>query len=1062
MRKIITMLVYSVALALNAAWAQETSGLVGTVTDQSGAVVAGAEITVTNLGTGLTRTVKTASTGDYAAPSLPVGTYKITAEMAGFKLGVASDVKLDVQHAARVDFSLQVGEVTQQVNITSVAPLLQTHDSQVGSLIENRRILDLPLNGRNFTQLNLLVPGVVEGSPGDYVETYSLGPRNSGVSFSVDGQNANYNEYLLDGVPIKEVQHEGPAISPTVDAIEEFRVQTSNYDAQLGSEAGGQINLVTKSGTNRFHGSAYDFVRNDKFDARNFFANRLPELRRNQFGGTMGGPIRKDNTFAFGSYEGTRIRKGYTQLGLVPGAAERSGDFSDLLPQGIQIIDPLTGQPFDGNRIPQGRLSSYATQLLQKYVPLPDNPANPVLNWISTDPNKVGVDQGLGRIDHRFSQNDVLYGRFVVEDVGNVSPKLFPTDSFVQESRGLNIALSETHTFASNKVNEFKMAYNRHRQREVVGRAFTENVGNELGLQGICEAPACWGIPDNYVGPFLDFGEHGQGQTVSGPRSWENEMYYFDEAFYWTKGSHVIRFGMWVNRHRDTFPEAIFPRGLFGYDGRFTSPDGSPNSYTALADYLLGLPRSSLASIDIFDANLRNTELYPWFQDDWRITRSLTLNLGLSWYWFGRPQSKRDVISNIDFAANPIQLVTAKDHAQFGFPRSLMDNDNNNFAPRVGFAWAPERLKRLVVRGGYGMFYQRDAVNNFGDLAVNPPFVREMNYILEPSAVPTFNIDTIFTQAQPFPLVFYAMARARRDAYIQGWNLTAQYQPSTNTVITLGYVGNKDTKLPTWIAGYDVNEALPGPGSVQSRRPYSNFGTLNYFDDSLASNYHSLQAEVRRQFSNGLSLLGAYTWSKCLDNEGFQDPRYRNLKGLSGIDARQRFVLSYIYELPFGPGKPFASRVSGPTKQLIAGWQVNGITTFASGQPATAYMPGDWANVGGSAYPDLIANPNLSGSQRTPTHYFNTAAFIAPPPGSFGTAGRNIIIGPGINNFDFAVMKMFPIREQTHLEFRAEFFNICNHANFIWLDTTFASPTFGVVTGARDPRDIQFGLKLVF
>jgi hypothetical protein len=866
MSRILVGLVVCLGLSLTAALAQEASSVVGTVTDQSGAVVADAKVTAANVGTGLSRTVTTSSTGDYVIPNLPVGTYKVTAEKSGFKLGVASDVHLDVQRAARVDFALELGQVTQQVNVTSVAPMLQTHDSQVGTLVENRRIDDLPLNGRNFTQLNLLVPGVVEGVPGDYVETYSLGTRGSGVSFAVNGQSANYDEYLLDGVPIKEVQHEGPGLSPSVDAIQEFRVQTSNYDAQFGTEAGGQINLVTKSGTNQFHGSPYEFLRNDAMDARNFFdySPKKAELRRNQYGGTVGGPVKKDSTFFFLSYEGTRIRKGSVQEGLVPTADERSGNFSDLLPQGIQPLNPLNGQPFTGDQIPPGMLSSYATQILQKFVPLPNNPSNPVFNWISNDANRIGVDQGLARLDHRFSQSDILYGRFILEDVRNTSPKLFPTDSFVQDSRGQNLMLGYSHTFSSNKVNEFKMAYNRHRENEVVGQAFKENVGQELGLQGICDDPACWGIPDNYVGPFLDFGEHGLGQTVSGPRGWLNEIFHFSDAFYWTKGNHLIRFGMELDRNHDNFPEAIFPRGLFSYDGRFTSPDGSPNSSTALADFLLGLPRSSEASIDIFSPYFRNTALYPWFQDDWRVTRSLTLNLGISCWWFGRPQSKNNTIATLDFAVSPAQIVTAQDASQFGFPRALTFNDNNNVSPRVGFAWSPENHKRFVLRGGYGIFYQRASANNWIDIAINPPFVNQTNYILEPSAQLPGQLRRLQLPLAP----------------------GGSPPPILRRVVAPGRLHVVEMPRHRWVAAY------PGPrrqGSVQHRRPAALCGQL-----PLRTSLRAGQAPCQRRERSG------QTTGRRMATE-----RHHHL--------RQRPAVGRVYA--GGLGQCGRQRVPGPDRQ---------------------------------------------------------------------------------------------------------------------------------------------------
>jgi len=1054
--------------------AQEMGGVVGTVSDQKGAVMSGAKITVTNAFTGQSRIVMSSASGDYSVPDLPVGVYQVTAEQTGFKRAMAQGVKVDVQRTVRVNFTLPVGEVTQEVVVTSAAPLLQTEDAQIGTLVENKRVEELPLNGRNFTQLALLVPGTTQGVTGSYTATYGLGPRGTGVAFSVNGQQSSYNQFLVDGVPAKENQHESNSISPSVDIIQEFRVQTSNFSAEFGTEAGAQINLVTKSGTNEFHGSAWEFLRNDKFDGSNFFSGGVkPELRQNQFGGTLGGPIRKNKTFFFGSYEGTRIRRGDTQTALLPDAQERNGDFSDLLPA-VQIINPLNGQPFTDNKIPTSMQSLISTTILQKYVPLPNiNPLADGSNYISNDSDKINVYQAMGRVDHHFSSADSVFGRYLIEDVTNISPKFFPTDFFQQKSRGQNAEISYDHIFSGTKLNELKVAYNRFRQNETVGNAFRNNVVGDLGIQGLCELPACWGVPQMVVGPFAasegGFGEHGLGQVVSGPRGWRAEVFHFSDVFSYVHGAHTLKFGTTVERHHDTFPEIIFPRGIFSFDGRFTGPGGAPNNSTALADYLLGLPENSLASINEFDPHFENTDLYPWIQDDWRVTPTLTLNLGLRYEWSGRPISQNNTISNIDFSNGQATLLTAMNHSQFGYPRSLVDNDNNNFAPRFGFAWSPSGHARYVLRGGYGWFYQRETSNSWEDLSINPPFINQTSFNLIPSQVTNFDLHNPFALAPPIPLLNFAMQKNWRDGYVQEWNLDQQYSITPNLVFDIAYVGNKGTRLPDAVP---INQAVPGPNpDPQTRRPYQNFGSITFRDSEGWANYHSLQTRLERRFSSGLSFLAAYTYSKVLNDQSLYEldsgvQNVNNLaaeKGPADQDVRHRFILSYLYDLPFGHGKRFGSSASGAVQQIIGGWQVNGITLFQAGQPVTALMGFDNANVGdGTARPNQVGNPNLSRGDRSPTHWFDVNAFVAAPAGTFGNAGRNDIVGPGINKFDFSVMKTFLITEQKRLEFRTEIFNLANHTNFLTVGTVINTPSFGQLTSAADPREIQFALKFLF
>ncbi len=973
-------------------------------------------------------------------------------EKDGFKFGVVSGLHLDVQVVSRVNFTLELGAMSEQVSVTAETPMLQTTGSQVGTVVDNKRLVELPLNGRNFTQLALLVPGTVQ-SNGDYVATYSLATRGTGVSFITNGQSSNDNQYLLDGVPVKEVQHEGPAFSPSIESLQEFQVQTSNYGLEFSGEGGAQLNMVSKTGTNAFHGAVFEFLRNDKSDARNFFAPSKPPLRRNQFGGTFGGPIQKDKTFFFGSFEGQRIRKGYTQTGLVPDSKTREGDFSDLLGKGFIITDPLTGQPFPGNVIPKQRLSPVTKTVLDKYVPLPNNLGNPAFNWVSIDSNKINSEQYIARVDHRLGDNDQIYTRYLQENVGNISPKFFPTDSFQVGSRGLNAMVGYTHSFGGTMVNEFKVAYNRHTQNEVVGRAFKENVVGLLGLQGLGQDPASWGIPDLSVTGYSNFGEHGQGQVVSGPRRWRNELFHFNELFIWIKGSHNVKLGMQYNRNRDTFPEAIYPRGLYGFDGRFTNPAGTPNANSSLADYLLGLPRTQTSSIDIFNPHFTNSTYYPFIEDTWKVSRNLTLNFGLSYWNFGRPVSRDNSISNIDFSTAPLpQLVTARDAEQKGFPRGLIDPDNNNFAPKFHFAWVPFGMSKVVLRGGYGLIYQRSTINYWIDLAINPPFVRQQTQILEPAAVASYNMQTAFLNVAPIPLLTFAQQRNWVDGYVQQWNFTTQFQPKSNIVATIGYVGNKGTKLPFQ---YDVNMAMPGLGTVQSRRPYQDFGTINYLGTGVTSTYNSLQATFEKRFSAGFSFLGSYTWSKCLDTSGFQDPRYVHEPGRCSLDIGQSLVMSYIYELPFSSRQPVV-------KAIVRGWQLNGITTFRGGTAFSVMAPGDWANVGGSARANVIGDWQLSNSERTPLRWFRTEAFTTPLPGQFGNAGRNILTGPGFSNFDVGLQRNFPFGETRNLMVRVAAFNVFNHANFNNPGGTVTSASYGRIGSAGEPRDLDFGVRYTF
>jgi hypothetical protein len=810
-------------------------------------------------------------------------------------------------------------------------------------------------------------------------------------------------------------------------------------------------------------------LRNDRLDANNFFNNRTgtarPAFRRNQWGAAAGGPILipgvyngKNKTFIFGAYEGTALRKGITQLQTVPTADQRNGIFTGV------VSDPNTNfTPFPSNTIPAAQRNRITTAILDKYVPLPNRAGT--FNWVSTDPQKNDIYQFNTKVDHRFSDKDQIFGHYLIEDTAFGYPKLFPTDDASQKLRGQNALIAWTHLIGARTVNESRVGFTRFIQNELQGRAGKVNVVRELGMQGLCEFPSCWGIPQIAVTGFAQFGEHG-GQAVSGPRAWRNEAFQFQDSFYHTTGAHNLKTGFVFRRHRDNFPEAIYPRGSYTFNGFLT---GQP-----FGDYLLGYPRNTLTSIDIFSPHFRNTTLEPWFQDDWRVTSEFTLNLGLRYEWAGRPVSKDGTISSVIYDSKGARLITGKDPQ--GFPRALAYNDNNNFAPRIGFAYSPRILKgRTVIRSAYGIFYQREAANTWVDLAINAPFISQTNINIDttptsPYYFGKYDLSRPTALAPPIPLLVFAVQTNWRDGMVHQWNFNIQQSVGFGTVLQLTYVGNRGLRLP-W-ATLD-NQPTPGPGPVDSRRPYTNFGQINGLGSGGDSYYQGLQVQAEKRFSSGVQYILGYTYGKCIstsdstfvgESTSIQNGRdFHQQRGLCTQHFQQRFTGSFVMDLPFGRGRKFGSTMPRSADLALGGWQLNAIYTARTGSPFTVTQPGDAPNVGdGSARPNGVGNPNEV-SNRNIDLAFNTAAFAQAPAFTWGTAGRNTVIGPGINNWDFSIFKNFLFKERMRLQYRAEFFNGFNRAEFNFPGAAFGTAQFGRISGTtRDPRDIQMSLKFLF
>jgi hypothetical protein len=1095
------VLALSLSLCPVAGLAQvSSSGLTGTVTDPSGLPVAAAHVTVKSEVTGIIRTAVTDHAGGYVFSDLTPGVYEVTAEGSGFKKTVVSGTRLFVGQVATLGFNLELGPVTQSVSVIAEAPLIQDSSSQVGTVIETKLLTELPLNGRNFLQLNLLSPGVTRSKNGNTFDSLQIDP--TAASFNVNGQKGDYNLYLLDGIPFKEYEGGTNTFSPSVDAVQEFQVATSNYSAAFGSEAGAQVNLVTRSGSNQVHGGLYEFLRNSDLDARNFFASTqgAPPFRRNQFGGTLGGPVfvpklydGREKTFLFFGYEGFRERKTFPLLGNFPTPAQLDGDLSSLTAPGKTVIDPTSGASFPNNRIPQARMPSTLLPFLKSgigngpWLPVP-NASTPGFDYYRDDSQGFDSDQYIARIDQKLGAGTLLYGHFVRYNGSKRNVNLNPNWHLdqVQDAQSASGHLSQVLT--PRLLMEVSAGYSSFSHGDVQSTAFKNDISNQtLQLRGVSTIPQSWGAPAWSVTGFSALGEY-----LYGARRWPLSLVEVRPAFTYSNGPHNLKFGIDILHNFDNFQEVFRANGSWNFDGSFTGQ--------ALGDFLLGLPASVNTSPDGFSPEFRYSGFSPYFQDDWRVTSNLTLNLGLRYEWHGVPASSNHTLANIYFppGGNSPMLVVSDNvkpinflgeqqtlwngvaymtASQLHLPQSLEFNDNINLAPRFGFAWRIPGTHSTVLRGGYGVFYQRDTIDKWVEAAINPPFVRSVNTVLDKTNFQSFDWFEPAKGASASVVQLFGNGINYRDAMIQSWNGTLE-RTVRGILVSAAYVGNKGQHLPSLAL---PNQSRPGPGSFVSRKPWPEWGTLYAAGYDGNSTYHSGQLKAQKAFTRGFSFLAGYTWSKAIDDTGgtlvgeadrggaFQDSNNRRAeKGLAGQDIRHRFVLSSVYELPFGKGRAWLHQ-GGMTGLFLGGWQINGIVAAQTGSPFTVTQSFNGANTdSGQRRPDVIGNPNISGGGSV-TRWFDTSAFrenrpadLVNGPFRFGNVGRHIVVGPGLANLDFAAYKEFQVAERCRLQFRGELFNILNHPSFGNPGATLGTPQFGVISSAGDPRDIQFGLKLTY
>lgn len=1063
-------------LALAAvAFSQSTATILGRVTDSSGSIIVGATVTAHNNSTGIQRSTVTTTSGDFELTNLPItGQYTLTVSKQGFQSNQISGIVLQVDQQARFDAVLQVGAVSQTVVVRGQPPIVNTESGSVGTVVTNRAIVTLPINGRNFTSLATLTPGAISGG------------NNSNTGFptiSVGGGRASKTEILLDGISDQDQLYDGVEFTPSVDAVHEFKVQANAFSAEYG-RGDAIINVTTKSGTNEFHGDLFEFLRNSALDARNFFTvGRKSQLEQNQFGGTLGGPIQRNNTFFFISYQGTRIRQGQSQNHLTPTQAERNGDLSSL---GITVKDPLTGIPYTGNVIPSSQIDPTTAYFLQ-FMPLPNTSQG---TFYYSAPFTSNTDQGMLRIDHHFGDADSLFGRYSINNLNQYNPGAFPKSGGTTRSiRVQDSVLDETHIFGPTLLNDLRLGYERMSSL-ILPQGLGTNYTVQSGIQGFNETTANFpGFPNISAGEFGTLVSGNAFQPLVNPEN----MYEIVDSVTWVKGPHTIKFGADLRRDFFTSTNAAFSRGSFSFSGQYTG--------TGLGDFLTGYPVSAARDFprNIFGETVNNYHFYA--QDDWKVNSHLTLNLGLRYEFNPQPQYFQNQASWFDPVTGQIavslyhgqpnlvtQQVARFAYAQFqqyfvtpsqvGLPNNLLVNQYDNWAPRLGFAFRPFNNNKTVVRGGGGIFYLLESGNNtVSQPILNLPFIVDENKS-QPTVngFPTEQIQNFF---QPFSVnsqfntpLANSFNPNNRTPRLYEWNVAVQRALTPNLALDVAYVGSKGTYLEQFLP-FNIPPISPNDNRpVQQRVPFPAFAVDGSFlSDGGNSSYNSLQVKLEKRFSHGLSFLVSYVYGKTIDQGGGQysfsgDPNnLRTERGPADYDMQQRAVVSFEYELPFGRGRTFMSSAPKAVDLILGGWQLGGIVTAQSGLPFTPLLgSADPANVN-RAYgyrPDVIGSPALANPSIQ--EWFNVNAFAVPAKYTIGNAGRNILRGPGLQNWDLAVLKDFHFTETRYLEFRGEFFNAFNHVNFSNPNPNIDDPVHGgqITSTSTDPRILQFALKLYF
>jgi hypothetical protein len=1061
-------------------WAQALSGtIVGTVTDQAGAVAPGAQVTLVNEGTRFRRLTTTNAAGQYVAYSIPTGDYTLTVELAGFQKLVRTGVQLTAADTLTVDLQLRVGNVQETVEVAAEAPLLQSQTATVSHLIDNERLVEMPLNGRTFTSLVLLAPGAHAGSSGN-LDTSPYGMRG-GTNVSVNGSSAQNNSYLIDGMVNRNLWLSTLIMVPTIDSIQEFRVMTSNYSAEYGAAAGAVTVVQTRSGTNNWRGSLYEFLRNDKLDANTFFNNRLgapkPAFRRNEFGGTFGGPIRRDRTFFFTDYQGIRIRQPRTLISSIPTLPQRAmvatGDFSEL---GTTVYDPDTLQggvrsPFAGNRIPASRLDPAGVKLFG-LLPTPTSSAA-TRNFVFNPTLAQRTDQFDVRLDQNIGSSDRLFFKYSYDDTDLTTPGVLPSPSnagvpigpylsadgvspaIVVPLKNQSATLNFTKVVSPTIVNETRIGVVRWNQN-ILPQGNPFNTADALGIRGININDKSGGLP-----AFTITGFQLLGDNSTYPENSQTTSFQYEDILTVVRGSHTLKFGGMFVRHRFNGYSAFPTRGQYTFNGQFTRQIGTTTSQTALADFALGVPNGVTRNVLSGGGfGMRYWNLSGFADDAWRVTNRFTVNFGARYELYAPPYDVHDHWSNFNVVTGRLLLA-----GQDGNSRRLRNLDMNNLAPRLGLAWQLTGDGRTVLRAGFGGSFV-EAGQGGGQLYKNLPFFFSQVISTDQNGRPPLRI----SDGLPAPVPPTDLSSGNPNAWdfdlkstnAMQWSAGLQREILPDLLVEASYVGTRTLGL---IANVNINQSFPGAGAQPPRRPLfavnPQVTNVTYRTNYGGAKYHSLQTRVERRLRHGLAAALSYTWSKYMANAGNingggngppQDARcYRCEWGPAPDDRRHVLVLNHVWELPF----------RGP---FFGHWNLSGIWSFSTGEHFTPGLAAAVSNSagGGGDRPNRLRDGNLPNDQRTIDRWFDLAAFGTPPQFNFGNAGRGFLEAPGNFNVDLGVHRNFPLGERLRLSFRWELFNAFNRANFGAPNAAIGSAVAGQISGTAPARIMQMALKLNF
>ena len=1070
-------------LVAGAALAQTSGGVFrGEVRDASSAIIPQAKISIRSNDNGTEAIAESNGEGLYLTPTLIPGSYVLTATKPGFKTEIFGPVTLQVNNTVRVDFALDLGAVSDSIQVLATAVQLVSLDSsEVSQVIGSKQVSEIPLNGRNWQQLIALSAGVNPGAPGE---------TGSPNSVNVNGQRAKANLYLVDGISTtSSAQGRGNTFNIPLEAVREFSVQSGAYSAEFGDVAGGVINLESKSGTNNWHGSLFEFFRNDKMDAANFFSNATGQaknpLRYNQFGGSLGGPIRHDRTFLFADYQGTITRNSTPMVTSLPLAEQRLGDFSNLRNANgslIPMYDPfgpsLARQQFPGNVIPIERMDP-AALAISALLPQPNqfDAAGHVLpfnNFAVTRASTSGVHSFDIRIDHQFSPQNTVFVRHSFQNTDAVSPSIFglplggsPGITGTTAARNQSTGIGYVHQFSPALISEMRIGLTRL-ANTLTQEDYGQNLSEQFGIPGVNRNPETSGLSTLNVSGMFSL-----GGSILTPLRVATTDWNFSEKITWARGRHTVRFGFDDQYEMGSTGYLVFGRGSYTFLNLTTSTAVGPPGGNAYASFLTGAPFQVLR--DQFPpgmVGLISPRYGMYIQDDVKLTSKLTVNIGGRYDIMPYAREMYDRLSNFDPATRTMLL------AGKNTPQRLRNTDYKNFAPRIGLAYSPGNDNKTVIRAGYGIGF----VDPVGSASVlnsnefNIPFYFRDNITQFPFTAPAY------TLSNPLPSLVVPspsaptgdqryLAPTDRNQYSQTWSLSVQRGLTSTALVEIAYVGTSGNRL---LMTSNINAAPPGPTAPAARRPFGPaLGEVRELTNSGHSIYHGLQSKIEKRFSHGLYFLGSYTWSKSLDNQSNgsddsaasgqypQNPTNWQLdRGLSSFDRTHRFVASAVWEIPFSGRSMLA-----PMRSVLGGWQLSGIFAAQTGSPFSVAMPCATINAeGNNCRPNRISSGDLPSDQRSIARWFDVKAFAIPSPQAYGNAGRNILRGPGSTNIDLALSKSFHWKglETRSLQIRSEFFNALNHTNLGLPIHSMDSLAVGTITSASPARVIQLGARLEF